>query len=305
MTRAILERLLTSLGVVLGAVTLVFVILHWLPGDPATMMAGEEGTAETVRHLRAELGTDKPLAEQYLGYLGNLARGDLGRSWVTKEPVLERLASQLPSTLSLTLLASGVALFFGITLGVLSARHHGRWLDQAIQSSVLFLVSMPSFWLGMLLILVFAVTLNWLPVIGSGGPAQAVLPVLSLTPLVSGPLVRMVRDGVLEGLHEPYVTTLRAKGLSENRIFYLHVLRNALIPTVTLLGVLVGALLSGTVVTETMFARQGIGRLVVEAVNQKDIPMVQGAILLGAIAYVGINLLVDLSYLLIDPRVRA
>jgi peptide/nickel transport system permease protein len=303
-TRRVVERLLSSLGVIFGAVTLVFLILNWLPGDPAELIAGDEASVETIQRVREQLGTDRPLARQYAEYLGALVHGDLGKSYVSREPVARRLAAQFPSTAVLTLAGCAVAVLLGVGLGVVSARRAGSWVDQTIQALALWLHSMPGFWLGILLILVFSVTLGWLPVIGNT-PAALVLPVAALGLVVSVPIMRMVRDGMLEGLHEPFVTTLRAKGLGEGRIFYVHVLRNALIPTVTLLGVVIGELLSGAVIIETLFARQGLGRITVEAITQKDIPVVQGAILVASITFVLVNLLVDLSYTLIDPRVRS
>jgi ABC-type dipeptide/oligopeptide/nickel transport system permease component len=304
MSRRIVERLFASLGVVLGAVTLIFLILHWLPGDPATLIAGESASAETIERLRVQLGTERPLSQQYISYLTGLLRGDLGVSYVTKEPVFDRIAAQFPSTVVLTLCASLVALTFGIGLGVLSARRQGSWVDQATQFFALAIVSVPAFWLGILGILLFSVKLGWLPVLGTGGFAPSLLPIGCLGLVVGVPLLRLVRDGMIEGLHEPYVTTLRAKGLGERRVFYKHVLRNALLATITLLSLVIGELLSGAVVIETLFARQGVGRLAVEALNQKDMPVVQGAILLTSIAYVVVNLLVDLSYSVIDPRTR-
>ena len=298
-----LHRIVASLGVIFGAVTLVFLILHWLPGDPAQLVAGADASVDTVARVREQLGTAQPLGLQYLHYLAALAHGDLGESYVTHEPVLAKLAAQLPATLTLTLAACSLAVVLGVVFGVLAARRAGGWVDQAIQWGALALHAMPGFWLGMLLILVFSVFLRWLPVIGDS-PLALVLPVVSLGLVVAVPIMRMVRDGMLEGMHEPYVTTLRAKGLSEGCIFYVHVLRNALIPAVTLLGVSLGELISGAVVIETLYARRGIGRAVVEALTQKDIPVVQGVILLAAVAFVVINLLVDLSYTLIDPRVR-
>ncbi len=302
MNAPVLGRLLSSLGVVFGAVTLVFLILNWLPGDPAELIAGEEASPETIHRVRQQLGTDRPLGQQYAHYLGALLQGDLGKSYVSREPVSQRLAAQFPATAVLTLSACAVALVAGVALGVVSARRAGSWVDQLIQTVALWLHSMPGFWLGILLILLFSVTLGWLPVIGNT-PGALVLPVAALGLVVSVPIMRMVRDGMLEGLHEPFVTTLRAKGLGEGRIFYVHVLRNALIPTVTLLGVVVGELLSGAVIIETLFARQGLGRITVEAITQKDIPVVQGAILVASITFVAVNLLVDLSYTWIDPRV--
>lgn len=301
--RRVVERLLASVGVVFGAVTLVFMLLHWLPGDPAELVAGEDAPPEVLQRVRQQLGVDKPLGAQYADYLRALARGDFGQSFTTREPVLKRLTAQLPATLQLTLAACAVAVVVGLALGVLSARHAGRWIDHAIQATALAVYSMPGFWLGILLILLFSVALGWLPVIGRS-PAALVLPVLTLGLVVSVPVMRMVRDGMLDALQQPFVTTLRAKGLHEGRIVNVHVLRNALIPTVTLLGVVAGELLAGAVVIETLFARQGLGRVAAEAIAQKDIPVVQGAILLAALSFVFVNLLVDLSYAWIDPRVR-
>ena len=295
MLRRIFERLLVSLGVIFGAVTLVFLVLNWLPGDSAALIAGQDAGPQTVQQLRIKLATDRTLGSQYRSYLSGVLHGDLGTSYITREPVLRRLAAQLPATLTLAFGGCAVAIVFGVGLGVLSALYRGRWLDQAIQSGSLFVVSMPSFWLGMLLILVFSVRLGWLPVVGDDGFMPSVLPVATLGMWLSVPLQRMVRDGMLDELHEPYVTTLRAKGLGERRIFYVHVLRNALTSTITLLGILVGESLSNAVVLETLFARQGIGRTTVEAIGQKDIPVAQGAILLSSVTYVVVSLLVDLS----------
>jgi peptide/nickel transport system permease protein len=303
MIRAVATRFFASAGVVFGAVSLIFAILNWLPGDPAMLIAGESASPETVEQIRKQLAIDRPLWEQYTSYLWNLAHGDLGRSYVTREPVLDRLVSQLPATATLTLSAAAIAVLLGTTLGVLSARYHGRWLDQVLQLISLTLVSVPPFWLGLLAILLFSVRLGWLPILGTGGFGASVMPAGCLGLLLSVHLLRMVRSSVIEELREPYVTALRARGLAEGRVFYRHVLRNALIAAVTLLSVLIGELLSGTVVIETLFARQGLGRIAVEAIGQKDLPVVQGAILLTSIGYVTINLLVDLSYTWIDPRI--
>lgn len=304
MSRMLLSRLALSLCVVFGAVSLIFAILNWLPGDVATMVAGENASAETIENVRAQLGTARPLSEQYLDYLAGLVRGDLGKSYVSKEPVLDRLREQFPATASLTLSAALVAITLAVSLGVLAARYHQRWPDQLIQALSLTIMSVPSFWLGLLAILLFSVKLGLLPVLGSGGFLPSILPVSCLGLVVSVPLARVVREGILTGLKEPFVTTLRAKGLAERRILYGHVLRHALIATVTMLSVSIGELLSGAVIIETLFARQGIGRLTVEAISQKDLPVVQGAILLASVSYVLVNLLVDVSYNLIDPRTR-
>lgn len=298
------RRLTASAFVIFGAVTLVFIILYWLPGDPAALIAGEDAPAEHIEQVRAQLGTDRPLIEQYVGYIGHLARGDLGNSYATGEPVASRLAAQIPATLGLTLFATLIAVVVGIGLGVVAAVHRGGWIDHAIQTSTLTFTSMPSFWLGILLILIFSVYLQWLPSIGNGTWSQLALPAVCMGLVTSGKLIRMVRNNVLDILDEPFVTTLRGKGLLEHAVLYQHVLRSALIPTITLLGVLVGELLSGTVVVETLFARQGVGRIIAESVSIKDIPMIQGAVLFAAGFYVFINLLVDLSYGWVDRRVR-
>ncbi len=303
--RFVLKRVGGAAFVIAGTITLVFLVLHWLPGDPAALIAGDSATAETVANIRAQLGTDRPLWNQYFIYIAGLAHGDLGTSFATREPVLGRLWAQVPATMMLTLFASGVALVAGLLLGVVSAVNRGKLLDRAIQTVMLFLTSMPSFWLGILLILVFSVTLRWLPAIGNGSWQQLVLPVACLGMITSGRLMRMVRSSVIDVLDEPFVTTLRGKGLRERQVLFTHVLRNALIPVVTLLGILVGELLSGTVVVETLFARQGIGRMLVDALSVKDIPVVQGTVLLASIFFVLINMLVDLSYGLIDRRVRS
>lgn len=300
----LLRRLGGAALVVFGTITLVFLILYWLPGDPAVLIAGDDATEETIARIRAHLGTDRPIWDQYLSYLAGLPRGELGTSFTTREPVFNRLWAQFPATLSLTIGAVAIAVVSGVGLGILAAVNRGRVIDQAIQSVMLFLTSMPSFWLGILLILVFSVTLQWLPAIGNGSFAQLILPMSCLGLIAGGRLMRMVRDSVLDVLDEPFVTTLRGKGLLERQVLYRHVLRNALIPVVTLLGILVGELLSGAVVVETLFARQGIGRLLVEAIGVKDIPVVQGAVLFASVFFVLINLIVDLSYTMIDRRVR-
>ncbi|MET0388198.1 MAG: ABC transporter permease [Polyangiales bacterium] len=305
MISRMLSRAVASFAVIFGAVTLIFAILNWLPGDPATLIAGEAASPETIAHLRAQLDLERPLAERYVHYIAGLAHGDLGRSYITREPVASRLAAQLPATATLALSAAAVALVLGLSLGVLAARYNGRWPDQLIQLVSLTFVSVPPFWIGLLAILLFSVRLGWLPVLGTGGIESLVMPVGSLGLLLSVSLQRVVRSSIIEELREPYVTALRAKGLRTPRIFYVHVLRNALIAAITLLGVLIGELLSGAVVIETLFARQGIARVAVEAIGQKDLPVVQGVIILASATYVGLNLLIDLSYQLIDPRLAA
>ena len=300
----ILRRGASAVLVVFGALTLVFFLLYWLPGDPAMLVAGDNATPDSIAAIRVQLGTDRPIWVQYASYIWGLLHGTLGVSFATRQPVFARLWAQMPATCALTALASCVAIVIGVLLGITAAARRDGPVDRAIQAVMLFLTAMPAFWLGMLLILVFSVALHWLPAIGNGSLAQLVLPVACLGLISSGRLMSMVRSSVLDVLHEPFVVVLRAKGLREGRVLLCHVLRNALIPVVTLFGILVGELLSGTVVVETLFARQGIGRTLVDAVNVKDIPMVQGAVLFASVIFVVINLVVDISYGWLDPRMR-
>ncbi len=299
-----LNRLIHSLGVIFGTITLVFFILFWLPGDPAEIVAGENASQETIRAIQERLGTNRPILQQYAVYLGKLLTGDLGTSFITQAPVLDRLVEQVVPTLELALLGALVALLTGIAFGSLSALCHKSLLDSVIQWAALLLASMPSFWLGTLLILLFSVRLQWLPSVGNTGFSSQILPALALGLIASGTLIRLVRSSMLDTLNEPYVLTLKAKGAGLLSIYLKHALKNSLLPVVTLFGMLLGALLSGTVVIEILFARQGLGRTVIEAVGQKDIPVIQGAVLLVASLYVLINLLVDLSYRCIDPRTQ-
>ncbi|KRF06002.1 peptide ABC transporter permease [Paenibacillus sp. Soil766] len=304
MVKYILNRLIVSIPVILGSLTLVFLIIHWLPGDPAQMIAGEDASPERIDYLRKQFGLDQPLWQQYAVYLWKSIRGDFGHSFANSQPVIDRLLAQLPATLSLALLSTIFAIIVGFILGVLSAVYKNRVLDYIVRVISLLGVSMPKFWLGILLILVFSVHLQLLPAIGNGSFKQLILPSFALGVTGAGMLTRMVRNSVLEVIHEPFVMTLRAKGLSEKIVLYKHVLRNALLPAVTILGLLVGEMLSGAVVTETVFSRQGLGKLVVDAINQKDIPVIQAAILITGLFNIMVNLMVDVSYSYVDPRVR-
>lgn len=304
MVKYILNRLIVSIPVILGSLTLVFLIIHWLPGDPAQMIAGDDAAPDRVEFLRKQFGLDRPLWQQYLAYLWDSVRGNFGYSFANSQPVLDRLIAQLPATLSLALMSTIFAIIVGFILGVLSAVYQNRVLDYIVRVISLFGVSMPKFWLGILLILVFSVHLHLLPAIGNGSFKQLILPSFALGVTGAGMLTRMVRNSVLEVIHEQFVLTLRAKGLSERVVLYKHVLRNALLPAVTILGLLVGEMLSGAVVTETVFSRQGLGKLVVDAINQKDIPVIQAAILITGLFNILVNLMVDVSYSYVDPRVR-
>lgn len=298
-------RMLALLPVVFGSSVLVFVILYLIPGD-SVMSRLALGTAspERIAELRGQLGLDLPLYEQFARYFGRLLRGDLGSSMITSEPVLDKIAAHFPATLALTAASSAVAATVGIALGMLSAIRRNGATDAVIRLLALLSISMPSFWTGILLILAFSVHWSWLPATGSGGLRALILPAITLGIAGAGFIARMVRNGMLEVLKEPYIAALRAKGLTERTVLYRHALRNALIPAVTLLGMLAGEMMAGAVVIETVFARQGIGRVLADAILAKDIPVVQGVVLFSAVVYVVVNLLVDLSYSLIDPRIR-
>ncbi len=304
MVRFVIRRLLLTVPVLIGVATLVFSLIHLIPGDPAQAMLGETASPEDVEELRARLGLDRPLLTQYVGFLGGAVRGDLGRSLRTNEAVLPSLLERMPATAELAFAAMLVAVVIAIPLGVAGAVWRGTAIDHAAMTLSLAGVSIPNFWLGPLLALVFAVELGWLPVSGRGTLAHLVLPAVSLGAALAAILARMTRATLLEELREPYVQAARARGASRSRAILRHAFRNSLIPVVTLLGLQFGAVLTGAVITETIFAWPGIGRLLIQSIGFRDYPLVQGCILLIAITYVGVNLATDLLYGIIDPRIR-
>jgi peptide/nickel transport system permease protein len=305
MGRYIRGRLLAAIPVILGVSILTFSILHLLPGDQVLVMLGETGgTPERVAQLRESLGLNDPIIVQYGRFLGRALTGDLGRSVRTNRPVLEEIGQQAPSTLQLTLSGLGLAIVLGVVLGVLAAHYHGSWLDRACMLVSLLGVSMPSFWLGMLLIYLFSLRLGWLPATGQGGLERLVMPAMTLAVQAMAVIALLTRSNMREVLGQEYIITARAKGLSERAMLIRHAMKNALIPVVTIVGLQFGALLGGAVIIENVFSRQGMGRLAVEAILNRDFPIVQGFVLISATAYVLINLLVDVSYAAIDPRIR-
>ncbi|WP_276355065.1 ABC transporter permease [Cohnella caldifontis] len=305
MLKFIVFRLAASLFVICGSSVLVFCILYWLPGD-AVLSRLALGTAspERIAEIRHGLGLDAPFYQQFGVYFGRMFRGDFGESLVSAEPVLPKIMEHVPATLALALTSTAISAGLGVLLGVWSAFHRGGAVDAAVRIVGLFGVSMPAFWSGIMLILLFSVRLGWLPPMGSDGVRTLILPSLTLGIVGTGLILRMVRSSVLDTIREPFIVTLRAKGLSERAVMYRHALRNALIPAVTMLGMLVGEMMAGAVVVETVFARQGIGRVLADAIAGKDLPVVQGVVVFSAGLYVLVNLLVDLSYMLIDPRIR-
>ncbi|OFV95997.1 MAG: peptide ABC transporter [Acidobacteria bacterium RIFCSPLOWO2_12_FULL_54_10] len=297
-------RLLYSVPVIFLVVSLVFFLIHMVPGDPVQQMLGEGARAADVEQLRHDLGLDRPLAEQYIAYWKGLARGDLGRSFRFNSPVAGTILARYPSTIKLSLAALLVALILAIPAGVQAAVYRGQWKDRLLGFLSLLGLSFPSFALGPVLILIFSIHLGWLPVSGSGSLLHLVLPSLTLGGALAAILTRMTRASMLEELQQDYVRTARAKGLSEQSVRYRHALRNGLLPVVTLVGLQLGALLTGAMVTEVIFSWPGIGRLTLQAINSRDYPLVQGCFLAIAITYIFVNLLTDLIYTLVDPRIR-
>jgi len=302
--RFLVRRILLTIPVLLGVATLVFSLIHLIPGDPVQSMLGEGAPQESINELRSRLGLDRPLYVQYLSFLNGVAHGNLGTSLRTSEPVTTAITDRLPATFELAAAAMLVAVVIAIPLGVLAASNAGSVVDHIATTLALVGVSMPNFWLGPLLAIVFAVELGWLPVSGRGTLAQLVLPALTLGAPLAAVLARTTRASVIDELRELYVTAARARGVSRARAVLKHAFRNSLIPIVTVLGLQLGAVLTGAVITETIFAWPGVGRLLIQSIGFRDYPLVQGCILLIALTYVSMNLLTDLAYGLLDPRIR-
>ena len=304
MLRYLVRRLLLTIPVLFGVATLVFALIHLVPGDPAQAMLGEGATEEEVRRLRTSLGLDRPLLVQYQSFLTGALRGDLGTSFRYNTPVTTQIREKFPNTAKLAVAAMLAAILFAIPLGILAAVFRGTAVDHAAMTLALVGISMPNFWLGPLLAILFAVYLGWLPVSGTGTIWHLVLPAVTLGAALSAILARMTRASVLEELRELYVLAARARGLSAARAILKHAFRNSLIPIVTIIGLQFGAVLTGTIITETIFAWPGIGRLLIQAINFRDYPLIQGCILFISITYVAMNLLTDLTYGVLDPRIR-
>lgn len=304
MTRYLIRRLLLTIPVLFGVATLVFSLIHLVPGDPVQAMLGDSASPQDIAELRGRLGLDRPLLVQYGAFLKGVTRGDLGASLRTNQAVTAAIMERMPATLELALAAMSVAILISIPLGILAAVRAGTRVDLAATTLALVGISMPNFWLGPLLAILFSVTLGWLPVSGRGTPAHLVLPAITLGAPLAAVLARMTRASVIEELRELYVLAARARGVSRARAVLRHAFRNSLIPIVTVLGLQFGAVLTGAVITETIFAWPGVGRLLIQSISFRDYPLVQGCILLIAITYVTMNLLTDLVYGLLDPRIR-
>lgn len=300
----IVRRLLLAIPVLLGVVTLVFLALRLIPGDPALVMAGEAAPQEVVARIRTQLGLDRPLTVQYGIYIWNLLRGDLGQSARTRRPVTQELGFRLPATLELASASMAIAILLGLTAGIISATRQYSVLDYGTMVGALMGISIPVFWFGLMAMWIFSVQLGWFPVGGRGTLRHLVLPAITLGAMATGMIARMTRSSMLEILRQDYIRTGMAKGLTERAVNLRHALRNALIPVVTVVGLQFGGLLAGSVLTETVFTWPGVGRLMVDSITNRDYPVVQGAVLVIALIFIGVNLLVDLAYSFVDPRIR-
>jgi len=306
MTLYILKRLLLFIPTLLGITLITFILMQSLPGDPVTGMAGERANPETLARIRAELGQDRPLPLQYLGYLKLLAGGELGRSYYTNRKISDDLLQKFPNTVTLAVAAMFFASIIGINLGVFAAVKRGTNWDRLVTLLSVGGISIPVFWLGLALMLIFAFYLRWLPPsgMGNGSLVFVILPAITLGTFSLSYIVRITRSSMLETLSQPYVAAARAKGLSETAVVLKHALKNALIPVVTLIGLDLGSYLNGAVLTETIFGWDGLGRYALDGILKRDYPVIMGVVLFGAVIFVTMNLLVDLSYHFLDPRIR-
>ncbi len=304
MARYLLKKLLLLAPTVLGVLTLVFLLRPLIPGDPIDFMLGETAQAADRLRLQQAFYLDRPIHVQYLLFLKNALHGDLGYSIHTRRAVVEMIAERMPATVQLTLAAVLVAVLIAVPAGILSAIRKDSWVDNGAMFLAMLGVAMPNFWLGPLLIIIFSIHLTWFPVSGSGGLSYMVLPALTLGTAMSAILTRMTRSSMLEVMKEDYITTARAKGLPEHVVILKHAFRNACIPILTLVGLQLGGLLAGSVITETIFSWPGIGRLTVTAINSRDFPLLQGCVLTISLSYILINLLTDLAYAWSDSRIR-
>lgn len=312
MIRYILQRLFGMIVVMALVVTIVFVIVRVTPGDPAAVMLGPEATQQDITELRTKLGLDQSLGLQYVYYIGQLLQGDLGQSIFLNQPVTSALAERAEPTFFLTLFSILIASAIALPIGIYAAYRRGSFVDQAATTLAMLAASIPSFWLGLILIQILAVRLGWFPVSGYGGPGSSfiermyhlTLPAIALGVVSSALILRFTRASMLDVLGDDFIRTARAKGLGERRVVMKHALKNALIPILTIIGLTAAVLISGAVVTETVFGLPGVGNLVVSAVLRRDYPVIQGALLVIAALYVLINFAIDMLYLLVDPRVR-
>ncbi len=301
----IVRRLLVAIPTVFGVATVVFSLLRMLPGDPATIIAGPSATPDQIANIRRQLELTDPLWQQYIGFLGRLLRGDLGISTRTGAPVIQEIFTRVPYTAELAVTSLVLAILVGVTAGVIASTRRNTGADLGISGGAVFGASMPTYWLGLMLIILFAVQLRVLPAAGSDrGPISLVLPAITLALFSTGLIARQTRSAMLEVLGQDFVRTARAKGAARTVVLIRHALRNALLPIVTVIGLQFGTLLGGAVLTESIFAWPGVGRLLVDSIGSRDYPVVQGVVLLLSLSFIAINLITDLLYAYVDPRIR-
>ncbi len=305
MVKYVIKRLLALIPVVIGVTFLVFMIMQLAPGDAAKLILGESATQEQVEELREEMGLNDPAIIQYGRYMVNFVQGDLGTSYSTKRPVAEEVFSRFPYTLNLSIVAGVISIILAIPLGILAAVKQNTWFDNISMIVSLIGVSMPIFWLALLLVLCFSLKLGWLPVQGAESWKSYILPAISLGFMNMAAIARTTRSSMLETIRQDYIRTARAKGVSKRQVIMKHAFKNALIPTITVCGIQLGQLLGGSVLTETVFAWPGIGRLLVQSINARDVPMVLGCIIVMTVCFSVVNLLIDLLYGFVDPRIRS
>lgn len=305
MIQYIIRRLLQMIPITLGILTLIFSLIHLIPGDPAIQIAGEGASAADVAAVRTALGLDQPLWKQYVTYVTNLARGDLGRSFRTHESVAKEIGARYPATMQLAFGSMLVALLVAFPLGIISAIYRNSWIDNVARFFALIGVSMPSFWFGPLLIIAFAINKQWLPVSGrEEGLKSLILPSLTMGLALAAILTRMIRVSLAEELNQLYVTTAIAKGVTRGKAIFRHALKNALIPVITILALQFGSLLTGAIITEQIFSWPGLGRLLIQSITTRDYPQVQASILVIALTYIMVNFVSDLLYGVVDPRIK-
>lgn len=299
-----LRRLLMLIPILLGVTLLTFAIIQFTPGDPVVLMLGNYATPARVAEMREQLGLNDPMLVQYARYVWNAAHGDLGNSFRGQTAVLDEILLRFPSTLELTLAAVALSIALGVPTGILAATTRQKWLERLVMATSIVGISIPNFWLAVLLIIVFGVNLKWVPVTGGQGVRALILPTIALAVYPSAVLARLTRSSILEVIREDYVRTARAKGIAERAVTWVHIMRNALIPVVTVIGLQFAGLLGGAVFIESVFARSGLGRFAVNAISARDYPQIQGMVLFAATVYVALNLAVDLLYAYLDPRIR-
>lgn len=300
----IIQRLINAGIVMFGVMTLVFLLIHIVPGDPVEVMLGEAARPADIEAMRSVLGLDKPIFTQWKDYVFAVAQGDLGKSLHSQRPVFDLIAKRLPATASLAIVSLILAIIMALPLGIFAALNKDTWIDNISMSIAILGISMPNFWMGPVLILIFSIALGWFPVSGDDGFASIILPAFTLATALMAILSRMIRASMLEVLNENFIRAARARGLSEWHITLRHALRNAALPVITIIGMQLGALLAGAVITETVFSWPGIGQLTIDSIQRRDYPVVQACVLLISLTYVMVNLFTDLAYALFDPRVK-